>query len=165
MAAAPDDPVRAEVERVLHLLVAATVTTPLTIAAAVPRCLARRASALRDRLGEPARVARSVLDLVGAGPVRGVLAPDDAPSPDEPATPLVDPDAVGAADAASDAGPGAAVPSDDHLPIDEYESLAASQVVARLPTLRRDELEAVRAFEAGHRGRRTILGKIDQLLA
>ena len=42
---------------------------------------------------------------------------------------------------------------------------AASQVVARLPTLQPDELEAVRIFEAGHRGRRTILGKIDQLLA
>ena len=50
-------------------------------------------------------------------------------------------------------------------PIDDYESLAASQVVDRLPTLRPDELEAVRTFEAGHRGRRTILGKIDQLLA
>ena len=51
------------------------------------------------------------------------------------------------------------------LPIDEYESLAASQVVARLPSLTPGELGAVRRFEADHRGRRTVLGKIDQLLA
>ena len=58
-----------------------------------------------------------------------------------------------------------ATPSGEHLPIEEYESLAASQVVARLPTLTTAELEDVRAFESAHRGRRTILGKIDQLLA
>ncbi len=51
------------------------------------------------------------------------------------------------------------------LPIDEYESLAASQVVARLPSLTPGELGAVRRFEADHRGRRTVLGRIDQLLA
>ena len=154
MTTATDDPIRAEVERVLHVLVAATVTAPIAVVTAGPRCLVRQACALRRRLGEPARVARSLLDLVGAGPVRGVIAPDDAPAADEPAARR----AVGR-DRASES------PSDDHLPIDEYESLAASQVVARLPTLRRDELEAVRTFEAGHRGRRTILGKIDQLLA
>ncbi len=156
MATVTDDPIRAEVERVLHVLVSATVVTPMAVATAVPRCLVRRVCALRHRLGEPARVARSLLDLVGAGPARGVIAPDDAPAPaaDEPAA---------RRDTSTD--PASAPPSDDHLPIDEYESLAASQVVARLPALRPDELAAVRTFEAGHRGRRTILGKIDQLLA
>jgi hypothetical protein len=152
MTTATDDPIRAEVERVLHVIVAATVTGPVLAVTAVPRCLVRRACALRRRLGEPARVARSLFDLVGAGPVHGVISQDDAPAADEPA----------ARRAVAD--PPSASPSDDHLPIDEYESLAASQVVARLPTLRRDELETVRTFEAGHRGRRTILGKIDQLL-
>jgi hypothetical protein len=152
MTTATHDPIRTEVERVLHLLLDATVVAPMAAATAVPRCLLRRACSLCRRLGEPARVARSLLDLVGAGPARGVIAPDDAPEPDEPAVPRV----VAAVAAPSD---------DDHLPIDEYESLAASQVVARLPTLHRDELEAVRTFEADHRGRRTILGKIDQLLA
>jgi hypothetical protein len=154
MTTATDDPIRAEVERVLRVLVAATVTAPMTAATAVPRCLVQRACSLRRRFGEPARVARSLLDLVGGGPVRGVISRDDAPTADEPAVRR----AV-VADRASEP------PSSDHLPIDEYESLAASQVVARLPTLRPDELEAVRIFEAGHRGRRTILGKIDQLLA
>ena len=52
----------------------------------------------------------------------------------------------------------------EELPIEEYESLAASQVVARLPALTADELATIRRFEAAHRGRRTVLGRIDQLL-
>lgn len=55
-------------------------------------------------------------------------------------------------------GPGAAT-----LAIPEYDSLAASQVLPRLQGLTPEELEAVRDYEASHRGRRTILGKIDQL--
>ena len=41
----------------------------------------------------------------------------------------------------------------------DYDSLSASQVVPRLDGLTADELEAVRRYEAAHRGRRTILGK------
>ena len=52
----------------------------------------------------------------------------------------------------------------EELPIEEYESLAASHVVARLEGLSPSELRRVRRFEAAHRGRRTVLGKIDQLL-
>ena len=55
------------------------------------------------------------------------------------------------------------IPGTDQLPIAGYESLAALHVVQRLAGLRPDELEAVRAFEQDHRGRRTILAKIDQL--
>src|SRR4051812_49473946 len=114
MTTATEDPIRTEVERVLRVLVEATVAVPLAAATAVPRCLVRRACALRRRLCEPARVARSLLDLVGAGAVRGVISQDDAPAADEPAARRVVADAV-------------KVPShDDHLPIDEYESLAAS---------------------------------------
>jgi hypothetical protein len=49
------------------------------------------------------------------------------------------------------------------LAITDYDSLSASQVVTRLPGLTLDELEAVRAYEAAHRGRKTILNKIAQL--
>jgi hypothetical protein len=49
------------------------------------------------------------------------------------------------------------------LAIPDYDELSASQVVDRLEGLGSDELEQVRAYEASHRGRRTILGKIDQL--
>jgi hypothetical protein len=49
------------------------------------------------------------------------------------------------------------------LPIPGYDALSASQVVERLMGLSRDELDAVHAYEASHRQRRTILGKIEQL--
>ena len=51
----------------------------------------------------------------------------------------------------------------DELPIVDYESLAASQVVAKLSSLDREELTAVERFERTHRRRRTVLGKIEQL--
>jgi hypothetical protein len=58
----------------------------------------------------------------------------------------------------------AAPPSPSGLPIPDYDELSASQVVSRLPGLALDELEAIRTYEAHGRGRRTILGKIDQLV-
>ena len=63
------------------------------------------------------------------------------------------------------AAPGPSEPGPDvaDLAITDYDSLSASQVVTRLPGLTLDELEAVRAYEAAHRGRKTILNKIAQL--
>jgi hypothetical protein len=49
------------------------------------------------------------------------------------------------------------------LAIPDYESLSASQVVPRLEGLSHAELDAVRGYEAAHRGRKTILNKIAQL--
>jgi hypothetical protein len=49
------------------------------------------------------------------------------------------------------------------LAIPDYESLSASQVVPRLSSLSAEELEAVRAYEGAHRGRKTILNKVAQL--
>ena len=49
------------------------------------------------------------------------------------------------------------------LAVADYDSLAASQVIPRLPGLEVDELEAVRTYESAHRGRKTILGKVAQL--
>jgi hypothetical protein len=51
------------------------------------------------------------------------------------------------------------------LPIEGYDSLAASQVVQRLGSLDGFELEAIRQYEELNRTRRTILGKIAQLQA
>jgi hypothetical protein len=50
------------------------------------------------------------------------------------------------------------------LPIPGYDSLSASQVVERLAGLGADDLEAVRHYEETHRNRRTIIGKIEQLI-
>ncbi|HWJ96816.1 MAG TPA: hypothetical protein VNQ33_01585 [Acidimicrobiales bacterium] len=87
--------------------------------------------------------------LVGSGEDGAV--PDDAPAaPAEPTEPAA-PAAPRSSEAAAD------------LPIADYDSLAASQVIPRLAGLSAAELAAVEAYEVGHRGRKTILGKITQL--
>ena len=149
-----DDPTQAEVERWLRAVLGATVAFPATIVRRTCRCVRRQTRAVNDRVMAPLRLVTSLLDLAGRA----------APSTFE-AVP-VPPRPVGGGPAA-DVDPVADDPAIDAatLPIDEYESLAASQVVARLPSLTPGELGAVRRFEADHRGRRTVLGKIDQLLA
>jgi hypothetical protein len=51
------------------------------------------------------------------------------------------------------------------LPIEGYDSLAASQVVLRLGSLTDVELRTIEQYETSHRARRTVLGKISQLQA
>jgi hypothetical protein len=51
------------------------------------------------------------------------------------------------------------------LAIPDYDGLSASHVVNRLAGLSAAELEAVRAYEAANRGRKTILSKVAQLQA
>ncbi len=67
----------------------------------------------------------------------------------------------------ADAGAGPAtdglVPDAGSLGITDYDALSASQVVPRLAGLAAGELDAVRLYEAAHRGRKTILSKIAQL--
>jgi hypothetical protein len=144
---------RAEVERWLHAIVSAGFAVPAAATAGVRRCLGARLAPVTERVAEPLRVIRSMVELVaGATPVRGTeaardsVAGTDSSVAEEPAAPAE----------------GAAV---SQLPIDQYESLAASQVVARLASLTAEDLEAVRRFEVSHRGRRTVIARIDQLLA
>jgi hypothetical protein len=88
----------------------------------------------------------------------GGAAPSDV-APEAPAAPT--PEAVPpSASARPTSGPAA-----DGLAIPGYDSLSASQVLPRLEGLAEDELEAVRAYEAAHRGRKTILGRVAQLQA
>lgn len=54
-------------------------------------------------------------------------------------------------------------PSAEGLAIPGYDALAASQVVQRLAGLSGEELEAVRAYEAATRNRKTILNRVAQL--
>ena len=56
------------------------------------------------------------------------------------------------------------VPAAADLAIPAYDTLSASQVVQRLDGLSRGQLVSARAYEAGTRGRRTILSRVDQLL-
>ena len=70
------------------------------------------------------------------------------------------------------AAPAAPAPSSEppvspHLsqPFEGYDNLAAAQIVQLLGRLPHVELHMVRDYEAAGRRRRTILAKIDQLLA
>ncbi len=96
-----------------------------------------------------------------------VLADEDAPDSTDPdpeptAEPTAEPAATGATASTTGAAP---APDEADLPIQDYDSLAASQVVPRLSTLGSDELRAVQAYESTHRRRQTILNRVDQLLA
>jgi len=94
----------------------------------------------------------------------GLVPPSDddepAPTPARRASVPTPEPARGNGATPEPAGPGV-----DELAIPDYESLSASHVVNRLPGLTPDELEAVRLYEAVHRGRKTILNKVAQLQA
>lgn len=89
--------------------------------------------------------------------VLGVLAEDDLDDPEPAAAPT-----LAVAEPIQDVP---AAPSEDELPIQDYDSLAASQVVPRLATLSAEDLEAVQRYEQAGRHRQTILHRVAQLLA
>jgi hypothetical protein len=113
----------------------------------------REVGTARDR-------AQSLLGSI-AGSDDIVGAPAARPEPSAPAAPAPAAAAPAGAPSADTNGSQA----DPMLPIPGYNSLSASQVVQRLTGLSVEELEAVRAYEASNRKRRTILGKIDQISA
>ena len=93
------------------------------------------------------------------------VPPADAPVVRATSTPSrsASPDKAGPDKATPGGGP---VPETTSLPlaIPGFDTLSASQVVQRLDGLTADELLAVRAHESAHRGRRTILNRVEQLL-
>jgi hypothetical protein len=116
-----------------------------------------------SRVQEQAMTALAELGLLGAADGAGGAggAGDAVPAPTAVRAPA--PAADRPRRAASAAPTGTAASED--LAIPDFDSLAASQVIPRLEGLSADELEAVRAYEAGRRGRKTILNKIAQLQA
>jgi len=110
------------------------------------------------------RVRRAVIDALGAARARTEDALEYLGG-----VAGVTPTPAGAPDTDPDLAPLAfrVVPQDQDggapLPIRDYDELSASQVVERLEGLPRDELDAIRAYEATHRARNTVLGKIEQL--
>ncbi|HEY7106042.1 MAG TPA: hypothetical protein VH986_06550 [Acidimicrobiia bacterium] len=101
----------------------------------------------------PGTAARA--DAAAAAP-----APPSAPSSTSAAPPSPSAPSARSSDAAASATP---APDVDTLPIPDYDELSASQVIERLEGLDAASLDAIRAYESGHRGRNTILGKIAQL--
>jgi hypothetical protein len=127
------------------------------------------------RLAEARRTAEGVAGFIAGtapdsrstnGAERPAAAPAAAPAPTATAEPA--PAAKAAKGARRPSGPATRVTgaraSAAALPIREYDELSASQVVSRLTGLTPAELQAVRAYEEGSRGRRTVLQAIDRLL-
>jgi len=118
----------------------------------------------KDVAGAGIGVARDVAGSALKGLLEnrpGTPRPNGSGSPTAPAAST--PPAPPAAPAEPAASTDLTVPAVDELAIPEYDELSASQVVERLEGLDAGALEAVRRYEAAHRGRNTILGKIAQL--
>lgn len=148
------DPVQARVEDAIRRIAFDIVGLP---------CQIGRAAA--DRVTRPWVLARSLISLTAGGLVRRALPPRrGAPAPGVRGGPPAAGRTAPAGAATPTRGLAGGPPPAD-LPIAGYESLAASQVVARLDRLDAADLRRVAAFETAHRGRRTVLGKIEHLLA
>lgn len=102
-------------------------------------------------------VATLAAQLCPTGGGRATAEPDEAS-----ATPAVTPP-PGSEPVADRAGQAGALPPAEALPIEGYDYLAASQVIDRLEALTPTELLAVSAYEASHRCRQVVLGRIAQL--
>jgi hypothetical protein len=131
-------------------------------------------SALKNILDNRPGAPRDVSATAPSTPASAAPSAPSAPASDSRATNgvVADRDTGSPAPAPSPAAPAPApsappadltVPEVDELPIPDYDELSASQVVERLEGLDAGALEAVRRYEAAHRGRNTILGKIAQL--
>jgi len=51
----------------------------------------------------------------------------------------------------------------DDLALVDYDQLAASHIISKLAGLTDEEVTEIEHYELVHRGRRTVLGKIDQI--
>lgn len=155
-------------KRPLDLALDLLVYAPVGLAVSARELLPKLAERGRVRLSGQVTTARVVGQLaVRQGQVQGrkafARARADAverleglgSAPAAPTTPV-----RAATPAARTATSSAAAES---LAIPGYDSLSASQVLPRLDGLAASELEAVRTYEAAHRGRKTILGRISQL--
>jgi hypothetical protein len=153
------------------------VNTQLTMARVVGQfAVSRGRQELERRFSPPApqAPAPSTVPAPATVSTNGHAAHDvhvNGSGPDLPGTEVVEESAAVTISAVGDlpdpapprpaaAGP---APSPESLAIHGYDSLSASQVVQRLAGLQEDELDAVAAYESAHRGRRTILNRIDQL--
>jgi hypothetical protein len=131
---------------------------------------------------EAEKLVKGVMDRLSSTPGAPVRAPGAPPAPPPPPRPRPSVEPVGidrpgpapspvsappGSPAARTGGNGSVAHAGDstHLAIPGYDTLSAMQVVQRLAGLSPSELEAVVAYEATHRGRKTILHRAEQLLS
>lgn len=181
---------RNPLESALDVFVYAPLGLFITVTEEMPRLVEKGRQRLTSQLGlarmmgemaapqvqsEAGKLMRNVVDRLSAARPSGPAPVTPRPHP--PSAP-----ASGAGAAPTGAGsltsaPAGATPSPNgsavagrasdstHLAIPGYDTLSAMQVVQRLAGLSPEELEAVRAYESAHRGRKTILNRAEQLLS
>ena len=159
------------------------VSGQVSMARMIGQFAVKQGSIEAEKAFERARAsAQSTLEQLGVLPDEAPARPSATAAPTSatgtaPATPATvtpppSPASTGGAGGAPAAtpvadttvAPGVGEPAGE-LAIPDYDSLSASQVLPRLSGLSPSELEAVRAHEATHRGRKTILSKVAQLQA
>ena len=162
---------KSPVDQALDLLVYAPLGFALDARTLLPKLVARGRSQVdvarwmgehavaKGQKGASRRLSMVQEQAVSALSDLGLLS--DGPSPAPPPVAVTRPAKERPRKAASPAPTTTASGAD--LAIPDFDSLAASQVIPRLEGLSPEELEAVRAYEAGRRGRKTILNKIAQL--
>jgi hypothetical protein len=139
--------------RPLDLALEAFVYVPVGLAVAAKECLPALAKRGRERLTGQVNQARMI----------GQFAVHQGQAQAGKAFARAREEAEGRLAEEPDPRPATSGPGGNDLAIPGYDSLSASQVLPRLEGLAADELEAVRAYESAHRGRRTILGRVAQL--
>ena len=187
----PDDPQKTPLDTLLELGLYAPLGLALAARDSLPDLIARGRQqvtsqvALARMMGQYAvkegekDLRKRVEDVSATLSALGILPEPNPPAgagtvptpPPETADVATDaPTSTNGAAAPSTNGKAAAAPAEEpvarsraDLAIPGYDTLSASQVVQRLAGLSADELEAVRDYESGTRGRRTILSKITQL--
>jgi hypothetical protein len=162
---APDD----WVARLLDLAVFAPVGVAVSLRDELPRHVRQGRQAMENRL-QLARFIGQLTVQTGRRELekrleeRRASRPAEDASGQEPTGQEVTAPGTGAEATTSVAAAGhEATPSADDLPIGDYESVPAINVVERLRTMQPHEIELIRRFEVAHRARRTVLAKIDQL--
>jgi hypothetical protein len=167
------DEQRSPAERILDLIVFGPAGLALTAAEEFPRLVDKGRNHLEGQVrtarlvGQVAvQMGRRQLDSLTSQRTSRPSTPAPRPTPmrahpsdgaPEYAPPPAEPEASVAAANGHGSLPQLAIPG--------YDSLSASQVVQRLAGLSRDELIDVRTHEQSHRHRRTILNRVEQLLA
>lgn len=113
----------------------------VTLGRFVAKTVAKRGTGMAENVGERLLndMGQVIVDIFGID-----LTPDDQPA--EPAK-----------------AKATVVPQDEDLPIAEYDSQAAAQIVKMLAQLTPEEREQIATYEAAGRGRVTILRKVEQL--
>ncbi len=159
------------VDALLDVVVFAPAGLVIAAVEEVPRLAARGRDVVGSRLTNAHAVGRMAVAFgrkevqrrMGGGGRPASPAPTPPPERSTPPG-TTDGPPVGGTPAVTSAVPAPAAPPAGTLAIPDYDALSASQVVHRLEGLSGEELEAVRAYEGATRGRRTILGRIEQLL-